>query len=95
MDRIVPALEHYWSSTAENPLISTSDSRQYYNEMDLIREVLFMLRGNQSFLFRFDQEHSCTVLCRPVLLMHLSPQAVETVLRCFASFGSELHALRE
>ncbi|TPX32138.1 hypothetical protein SmJEL517_g04723 [Synchytrium microbalum] len=88
-----PALAHH-EQTSLNHFHCPRGSLNYVSEIDLIREILFMLSGTESFVFKRHTSASYTVQL-DVSLTHATPGAVYQILSRFAEVGSMISRIKD
>ncbi|CEG72946.1 hypothetical protein RMATCC62417_08419 [Rhizopus microsporus] len=69
-------------------------SLKIINELDVIREVLFLLNGREGIIFEYNDHQQRFLLRNNYLVQHLSQGALISVLKEFFSFGNIILNLR-
>ncbi|ORE02434.1 hypothetical protein BCV72DRAFT_265192 [Rhizopus microsporus var. microsporus] len=69
-------------------------SLKVINELDVIREVLFLLNGREGIIFEYNDHQQRFLLKDNYLVQHLSQGALISVLKEFFSFGNIILNLR-
>ena len=88
---VVPALMEW--AKKKHQLLDSSAQQSFVHELNLLREILFMLQGFPSFLFVMLEDGTIKKMA-PIQLLHLSEQACASMVAEFLHFGSSLVHLR-
>ncbi|KAI8879160.1 hypothetical protein K501DRAFT_257290 [Backusella circina FSU 941] len=64
------------------------------NEADVIREVLFLLKGGEGVLFKYDENQDHFILDETYMVRHLSQHSLSLLLNEFCVYGNRMSDLR-